>query len=109
MVSLAVQERRRQVRRTIHSVASVRHHGASTVRPAIAVDVSLEGMGLLVTERPALGSSIQIRCGQCRVEGTVAYCKPQDQRFFVGVQLHFRSSADRIPYQQVVASLESLN
>ncbi len=99
-------ERRRQERRTVQTSARVRAHGACTYRDGMAVDVSLDGLGLLLSDAPAQGSSIHVNCGFCWLEGTVSYCVRRGEGYYVGVQLNFRSPSDRFPYQQVVARLQ---
>mgnify|MGYP003612824896 CR=1 FL=1 len=75
-----------------------------------AIDLSLDGLSLECSQQMPLGATCQVLYshpsrGLCWVEGTVLYNKPFADGFHVGLQLQFRSMADRLPYQQLILSL----
>lgn len=105
MLESVSENRRRQERAVVNSAVKVRSVGARDYSAARAIDISLDGMGLLVPQRLVWGSKVQLRCGDCQLEATVARCVQQGQQYHVGLQLQFRSMADRFPYQQIVAAI----
>ncbi len=75
-----------------------------------AIDLSLDGLSLECSQQMPLGATCQVLYvhpsrGLCWVEGTVLYNRPFADGFHVGLQLQFRSMADRLPYQQLILSL----
>ena len=76
-----------------------------------AIDFSLNGLSLECSRKLPIGATCQVLYshpsrGLCWVEGIILYCTPTEPGFHVGLQLQFRSLADRLPYQQIVLALD---